>query len=241
MQNDPTLMSMSPRPYFDEPPPLEEEVLLWFGVAGAYWEHDGNPLKPHAELTSGLCSNGYFDVPRLLSYPNMAELLGRLLASKLKNAGIQRTYPGQVDWVISSAYSAITFGHEVAKALGARFANVEKDPTDESQRRMLWRRLTLPVDSRVLQVEELITTMGTAQEVKRAVQEGNEEQIEFLSVIGVLVLRPSNLEAMKRQHQIVALVEKEIWTKKPEECPLHAAGSKAFKPKTHWAQLTGKG
>lgn len=240
MANNPVLMAMDPRQYEDEWPRLDEaRILSWFELADAYWGYEGDPSpkEPHAELTSGLCSNGYFDCPRLLSYPNVAEILGRQLTLCLLNAsGVER-----VDWVVSSAYSAITFGHEVAKALGARFMNVEKDHADPTQKRMLWRRITIPEGSRVLQVEELITTMGTTEEVKRALLEENGEQIEILPIIGTLVLRPSNLEAMKREHQIVALVEKEIWAKKPEECPLHAVGSQAFKPKTHWARLTGKG
>jgi orotate phosphoribosyltransferase len=239
VSNDAILLSMDPRLYANEGPFLDEErILSWFGLAGAFWGYEGDPSfdKPHAELTSGLCSNGYFDCPRLLSYPNVAEILARQLALGLKVDGIQR-----VDWVISSAYSAITFGHEVAKGLGARFMNVEKDPADPNQKRMLWRRITLPAGSRVLRVEELITTMGTTEEVTRAVVEGNGEPIEILPVIGTLVLRPSDLEAVRRKHQLVALVEKEIWAKKPEECPLCAVGSPRFKPKTHWAQLTGKG
>lgn len=238
MYSNPILMALGPRQFVDEWLFIDgKRILSWFALADAYWGYEGEPLstKPHAELTSGLCSNGYFDCPRLLSYPNVAEILGRTLALTLKASGVPR-----VDWVVSSAYSAITFGHEVAKALGARFANVEKDPADPTQRRMLWRRITIPEGSRVLQVEELITTMGTTQEVRRAVLEGNDNRIEFLPIVGTLVLRPSNLEAMKREHHIVALVEREIWTKKPEDCPLHAVGSRALKPKTHWAELTRK-
>lgn len=217
--------------------PSETLILEWFRLAQAYWQHEGDPApsKPHAELISGLCSNGYFDCPRLLSYPNVAQILANSLAGKLQTAGVV-----DIDWVVSSAYSAITFGHEVAKAMNARFMNVEKDPSDPTQKRMLWRRITLSKGSRVLQVEELITTMGTTQEVKRAVLEGNGEQVEFLPVIGTIVLRPPDIEGMKREHQLVALVEKEIWAKKPEECPLCAVGSPRFKPKTHWAELTGK-
>ena len=139
MYSNPILMALGPRQFVDEWLFIDEKrILSWFALADAYWGYEGEPLstKPHAELTSGLCSNGYFDCPRLLSYPNVAEILGRTLALTLKASGVPR-----VDWVVSSAYSAITFGHEVAKALGARFANVEKDPADPTQRRMLWRGL----------------------------------------------------------------------------------------------------
>lgn len=236
--SNPILLGMDPRQYEHEGPFLDQDrILSWFDLANAYWSYEGDPSpdRPHAELTSGLCSNGYFDCPQLLSYTNVAEILGRQLALALEANGVER-----VDWVISSAYSAITFGHEVAKGLGTRFMNVEKDPADPAQKRMLWRRIVLPAGTRVLQAEELITTLGTTQEVRRAVLEGNAESVEFLPVIGALVLRPPDLQAIYREHKIVALVKKEIWAKKREECPLHAVGSQAFKPKTHWAQLTAK-
>ena len=40
--------------------------------------------------------------------------------------------------------------------------------------------------------------------------------------------------------QVVALVEKEIRVYKPEECPYCAVGSPRYRPKTHWAELTGR-
>lgn len=216
----------------------QEQILEWFRWADAYWGYEGDPspAKPHAELSSGLCSDGYFDCPRLLSHPDVVEVLGTEAAFRLR-----ATTNGRIDWVVSSAYSAITFGHEVAKALGARFANVEKDPADPAQKRMLWRRLSIPPDSRVLQVEELITTVGTTDEVKRAVQEGNEaKNLRFLSPVVTLVHRPPSLVAAASKRNIVALVEKEIWAVPPAECLLCKAGSPRFKPKTHWAELTGK-
>lgn len=216
----------------------QEQILEWFQWADAYWGYEGepSPQKPHAELSSGLCSNGYFDCPRLLSYPEVAEVLGTEAAFRLR-----AMTNGRIDWVVSSAYSAITFGHEVAKALEARFANVEKDPADPAQKRMLWRRLSMPPDSKVLQAEELITTVGISDEVRRAVQEGNEaKNLIFLFPIVALVHRPPSLAEAALRRNIVALVEKEIWAVPPSECPLCKAGSPRFKPKTHWAELTGK-
>lgn len=220
----------------------QERILRWFQLADAYWGYEGEPTpqKPHAELASKFCSNGYFDCPRLLSYPNVAQILGREAAHHFLST--VQLKPGQrVDWVVSSAYSAITFGHEVAKVLEARFANVEKDPNDPAQKRMLWRRLTIPSGSVVVQAEELITTRGTTDEVRRAVLEGNEaKDLSFVPEIVALVHRPPDLIAATHKNRIVALVEKEIWAVPPAECPLCKVGSQRFKPKTHWAELTGK-
>ncbi|PIP27871.1 MAG: hypothetical protein COX29_04250 [Candidatus Moranbacteria bacterium CG23_combo_of_CG06-09_8_20_14_all_35_22] len=40
----------------------EEELLHIFSLCDAYWYHDGDPKKPHAELTGGWCSNGFLTV-----------------------------------------------------------------------------------------------------------------------------------------------------------------------------------
>ena len=224
-------LAINPRDY-DDVVLSEKEILEWFVLAEAGWIHSGDPKDPHAELTSGLCSTGFFDCLRLLKYPNVAEILGRQLGKKLKREGIR-----EVDYVISSAYAAITFGNEVAKELSAIFMNAEKDPSDPKQKRMIWRRIMIPVEARVLSVEELITTSGTFREVRRAVIEGHARPVNFLDPVGVLIHRPPDLAV---DYIVISLVEKEIPTYNPSECPLCAAGSKRYRPKTHWQELTGK-
>ena len=230
------LLQIDPRGY-DHSVVALPKILFWFRNEEAFWEHQGDPSpdKPHAELVSGLCSGGYFDVPRVLRYPNVAEILGRQLGRKLRKAGV-----GQVDWVVSSAYSAITFGHEVAKELGAIFQNTEKDPADS--KKQLWQRMAIPAGANVLQAEELMTTTGTAEQVRQAIEKGNPYPVNFLSVIGALILRPEKLLSEYGGRKIVALVEKEIrnFDPKKNECPHCAVGSPRYRPKTHWAELTGK-
>jgi orotate phosphoribosyltransferase len=230
------LRDINPR-HFDNRRLNPEEILEWCEAENAYWAYEGEPSpeKPHAELTFGLCSDGYFNLPRILRYPNVAEILGRQLAKQLLYAGV-----GNVDWVVSSAYAAITFGHEVAKGLGAIFQSVEKDPTDPNQKRMLWQKMNIPADSRVLQVEELVNTTGTLDQVRQAVEKGNAEPVDFLFIVGALVLRPPKLLPRYGDKEIVALVKKEMRAFSPKECPYCKDGSPRYRPKTHWAELTGR-
>ncbi|MFH1298479.1 MAG: hypothetical protein ABII07_01510 [Patescibacteria group bacterium] len=207
-------------------------------MVDAYWQHLGEPKPeiPHAELASGKCSTGYVDVPRLLRYPRVTEIIGKHLGHKvsleLKEKGIDR-----VDWVVSSAYSAITLGHEVAKYLGAIFLNTEKDPKDD--KKQLWRRQTIPAGSNVLDIEELITTTQTSDAVRTAVIEGNSEGVNFLNMIGTFVWRPEKL-VQPEAREIIFLISTEIQNFDPPVCPHCAVNSKRYKPKTHWAELTGK-
>jgi orotate phosphoribosyltransferase len=232
------LLMLKPRDY-DQITLIEEDILPWFENEDAYWVYEGKPSpeKAHAELTSGLCSDGFFDCLLVLRYPNIAEILARQLALRLQTEKI-----GKVDWVVSSSYAAITFGHEVAKALGAIFMLVEKDPTDPNGKKMAWRRMTIPAGARVLQVEELITTSGTFQEVRRAVEESNAiKPVNFISTVGALVHRPAKLPIEYDGRRVVAVIEKAIRNFDPKDCPYCAVGSPRYRPKMHWKELTGKG
>lgn len=232
------LLRLNPRDY-DDKLLTPEEILHWFELCDAVWLHDGNPEKPHAELISGMCSNGYFDCTRVLCYPNLCEILARQLVQRLKRE-IMSFSIKEVDWVVGSAYGAITFSWEVAKALGAIHGFVEKEPTDPKGKYMVWRRQTIPAGVQVLQVEELITTAGTMNEVKRAVEEGNSEPVSFLPIVGALVYRPPQFPVDYGDRKVIALIEKEIWAVLPQDCSLCQAGSPRYRPKTHWRELTGK-
>jgi len=100
--------------------------------------------------------------------------------------------------------------------------------------------MQIPKDVIVLQIEELITTSGTFKEVRRAVEDGNNEPVSWLSVVGTLVHRPSKLPVDYDGIKIVSLIEKEVWAVEPSECPLCKIGSPRYRPKANWAKLTGK-
>lgn len=209
----------------------EEEILHLFDLCDAVWLHDGDPKKPHAELTSGLCSNGFFDCLRVLEIPDINEILAQQLARKIK-------IRCKVDWIIGSPYAAITFSYEVAKALKARHGFVEKDPSGKG---MIWRRRVLPKGSVILQIEELITTSKTFKEVRRAVGEGNPEEVKFMNVVGTLVHRPPELPVNYDDGvEVVSLIERKIWAVEQKDCSLCKAGSYRLRPKTNWAELTRK-
>ncbi len=239
IENIKEIIGLNPRA-FDTKVLTEEEILHLFNLCGAFWFHDGDPKKSHAELTSGMCSNGYVNCPEVLKHPNLNEILAlQLVRLLLRENGI-----GKVDWLIGSAYADITFSYEVAKALGAIHGFTEKDPINPEKKRMLWKRMTIPAKAKVLQVEELITTSGTFKEVRRAVREGNSEPVNFLPIVGVLVHRPPKLpidyEIDDEKIKVISLVEKEMWAVDPSECPLCKAGSPRYRPKSHWKELTGK-
>ena len=227
------LLNLKPENFKNRDMPIEA-ILIWFKLCDAYWLYSG---KAHAELTSGMCSNGFFDCLRVLKYIALSEILANQLARKIRSAiGDQK-----VDWVIGSPMAGITFGHDVARALGAPiFMFTEKDPNQKGK--MLWNRLAIPEGDTVLKIEELTTTSKTLNAVREAVDLGNPNPVNWLPYVGIFVHRPPKLPVTSYgDRQVVALIEKEIWAVPPDECSLCKGGSPRYRPKTHWKELTGKG
>ena len=229
------LLGLKPEDFKNMDVPVEE-ILNWFGILDAYWLHDGNPDSPHAELTSGMCSNGFFDCLRVLKYVNLSEILANQLARKIrKTIGDQK-----VDWVIASPMAGITFGHDVAKALGASiFMFTEKHP--ETKGRMVWNRVIIPKGATVFQIEELVTTSKTLNAVQQAVIYGNPNPVNWLPYVGIFVHRPPELPVDSYgDRKVISLIEKKVWAVDPGECLLCKGGSVRYRPKTNWLKLTGK-
>ena len=214
----------------------EESVLKIFDLCDAYWMHDGNPKNPHAKLTSGKCSNGFFNCLEVLEYQQISGFLAQQLALLIR----EKIGHTKVDWVIGSPMAGITFAHDVARALGAtKSFFTEKDP--KRPKKMLWNRVVIPEGETVLQIEELITTAQTLNNVQEAIIEGNPHPVNFLPFIGVLVHRPSKLPVTEYgDRKVVAVIEKEVWATEPENCSLCKQGSAPLRPKQNWKELTGK-
>ncbi|MEA1926434.1 MAG: hypothetical protein U9M90_04345 [Patescibacteria group bacterium] len=228
------LLSLDPK-VFDNFVLSQDEILSWFSTLNAFWEYSGNPKDPHAKLTTGKCSNGFFDCLRVIQYLNLSRILANQLAKKIRKV-IGNT---KVDRTIGSPMADIEFAREVGWAIGAKASNfVEKDPKIKGK--MVWERMTIPENETVLQIEELTTTAGTLLSVRAAIDESNPTPINWLPVVGILVHRPPKLPAGPYDNrQIISLIEKEIWAVDPP-CELCKKGSPRWRPKTHWKELTGK-
>ena len=155
-----------------------------------------------------------------------------------------------MDIVASSAYSAITFGYELARHLAIevnpdiRFEFVEKNPafeTDKSMPRFIC-KFPVPEYAKVLRAEELITTFETTGAVRDAVELANPHgRIRWNPDVACGILRPDSDRAMMAFGDIIYLAKKIVKNWDPADlCPLCAQGSPALKPKSYWAELTGK-
>ncbi|MDD3420611.1 MAG: phosphoribosyltransferase family protein, partial [Candidatus Gastranaerophilales bacterium] len=120
-------------------------------------------LSGHFCLTSGLHSDTYFQCAKLYEHPDVMEILGKELASKLETM--------EFDTIISPAIGAIIMGYETAKQSGKRFLFVErKDGVLQ-----LRRDYRLSKGEKVLIVEDVITTARTIKETIEAIKKFDAE------------------------------------------------------------------
>ncbi len=119
----------------------------------------GALLEGHFQLTSGLHSTVYLQCALVLQFPEKAEAFGRAIAEKYRGEGIQL--------VASPAIGGIVIGHEVARALGARFVWTER----EAGQMTLRRGFTVAPGEKTLVVEDVITTGGSTRETIEALKQ----------------------------------------------------------------------
>ncbi|MGN7678592.1 MAG: orotate phosphoribosyltransferase [Anaplasma sp.] len=114
-------------------------------------------LKGHFVLSSGLHSDTYIQCAKLQEVPAVCERLCTLLLEKMS-----KELPGaQFDVVASPALGGVVFGYEVARQLGIKFVFVERVQGNFELRR----GFVVEPGSRVLVVEDVITTGGSSIEV----------------------------------------------------------------------------
>ena len=141
-----------------------EQVIDEFKRSGAL-------LEGHFQLTSGLHSPVYLQCALVLQFPEKAAAFAEAIAGQFAGQGIQL--------VASPAIGGIVIGHEVARALGARFIWTER----EAGKMTLRRGFTVSPGEKTLVVEDVITTGGSTRETIDALVEAGADVIGAASII----------------------------------------------------------
>jgi orotate phosphoribosyltransferase len=132
----------------------DEEILGEFRDADAL-------LEGHFILSSGLRSPKYLQCARVLMDPARAERLAQALAAKIP-ADIR----AQIDAVVSPAMGGVIIGHEMGRALGKPAMFLERPQGTFELRR----GFHLDADTKVLMVEDVVTTGLSSREAIEAVR-----------------------------------------------------------------------
>ena len=190
--------------------PQAESVLELFRSTGAY-------LEGHFRLTSGLHSSTYLQCALVLQHPAAAEKLGGLLAAE-----IRKLAAGPVELVVAPALGGLIIGHEVARALGARFLFTERDAT--TSKMALRRGFTVGRGETAVVVEDVITTGGSTRDVIELLRAGGVEVVAAGSIIDRSGGRAD--VGVPR----AALATLQVAAHYPEECSLCQRGIPVVKP-----------
>jgi orotate phosphoribosyltransferase len=131
----------------------EAEVIEAFRKAGAI-------LDGHFVLSSGLHSPVFIQKARVFMYPDLTEQLCHALAHKIDDADL-----GAIDVIVSPAVGGIVPGYETARQLGVPAMWVEREGGE-----LRLRRFEMPPKSRVLIVEDIVTTGLSSRETVAAIE-----------------------------------------------------------------------
>ena len=205
-----------------------------FNSQGALWMHDGNEKRPHALLTSGKHSNGFFNGEVVMRDPVQLDLIARALIDKLEFAN--RFDTDRIEYVAGPAMGAITLAHDLARVISARHDNgcirtfAEKDGDA-----MVFNRTPPRAGSLVLTCEDTVTTTKSLRAMHQAISACGAH----IAPYALMILNRSGLTEVDGV-KLVSLVSRELPIWEPEECPLCKQGSEALKPKAigNWERLT---
>ena len=182
-----------------------ELVVEKFRAAGAL-------LEGHFVLSSGLHSTKYLQCALVLQHPQEAEEFGRAIAEHFKDQNVQL--------VASPAIGGLIIGHEVARALGARFLWTER--TDGVM--TLRRGFSVSPGERTLVVEDVLTTGGSTNETVAALRLAGANVIAAASIID----RSSGKVDVGVPR--IALSMLDVPSIEPSDCEACARGEEAIKP-----------
>ncbi len=181
----------------------------------ALLEGSGALVEGHFELSSGRHSPAYVQCALLLEDPARARRVGSALARLLASLR-----PGSV---VSPALGGVVIGHEVAAALRVPFRFAERRQGSGGGME-LRRGFRLEPGERVVIVEDVVTTGRSTREAAVAVRAAGGEVV----AVGSIVDRSGAENPFDVPQFALLDLELPSWT--PEECPLCAEGSPAVKP-----------
>lgn len=184
-----------------------DEVLAVFREAGAI-------LEGHFILSSGRRSAVFLQKARVFMHPGRTEVLCKALADRIRAA-----VPDGIDYVVSPAIGGLVPGYETARHLGVPAVWVEREGGE-----FRLRRFELPRGSRVVVVEDIVTTGLSCRETIAALAPLG------LEVVAVACLIDRAAGKADCGAPLIALAEYEVPSYAPDELPPELAALPPVKP-----------
>ena len=154
-------------------------------------------LEGHFVLSSGLHSSKYVQCAKLLSFPHLANEICISLSKKIK-----KNFK-KIDLILSPAMGGVIIGYEIGKLLKKETIFCERD----SGNFILRRGFLIKKNTRVLIVEDVITTGKSSLECIKLIKKSKAKLIGFACIID-----RSNKKTLKIKNKIVSQVKIDVPT-----------------------------
>ncbi len=163
-------------------------------------------LEGHFVLSSGLHSPQYVQCAKLLSYPKKSEKFCKSLSNKIK------TKFKKIDIILSPAMGGIVIGYIVGNLLNKETIFCER----VNGKFTLRRGFSIKKNSKVLIVEDVITTGKSSLECARLVKKYKSKVVGYACLIN----RSSKSSLKIKDKNIVSQIKLEIPTYKKNNLPI---------------------
>ena len=163
-------------------------------------------LEGHFVLSSGLHSPQYVQCAKLLSYPKKSEKFCKSLTSKIKKKF------KKIDIILSPAMGGIVIGYIVGNLLNKETIFCER----VNGKFTLRRGFSIKKNSKVLIVEDVITTGKSSLECARLVKKFKSKIVGYACLIN----RSSKPSLKIKDKNIVSQIKLEIPTYKKNDLPI---------------------
>ena len=172
-------------------------------------------LEGHFILSSGLHSSQYIQCAKLLSFPNIAKNICNSLAKKIK-----KNFK-KIDLILAPAIGGIVIGYEIGRILKVETIFAER----VNGRFKLRRGFNIKKNSKVLIIEDVITTGGSSLECVNLIKKSRAKLAGFACIID-----RSNKKTSKIKKKIVSQIKLNIPTYKIQNLPSNLKNIPITKP-----------
>ncbi len=173
-------------------------------------------LEGHFVLSSGLHSPQYVQCAKLLSYPKKSEEFCKSLSTKIKKKF------KKIDIILSPAIGGIVIGYIVGNLLNKETIFCER----VNGKFILRRGFSIKKNSKVLIVEDVITTGKSSLECARLVKKFKSKVVGYACLIN----RSSKPSLKIKDKNIVSQIKLEIPTYKKNDLPIELKKIPITKP-----------
>jgi len=161
-------------------------------------------LEGHFVLSSGLHSSKYIQCAKLLSHPHLADKICKSLANKIK-----KNFKS-IDLILAPAMGGIIIGYEIGRLLKKETIFCER----VNGKFILRRGFHIKKGSKVLIMEDVITTGKSSMECVKLVTKSKAKLMGFASIID----RSTN-KTLKIKKKIISHMKIEVPTYKKSKLP----------------------